>query len=105
MDCHGSLVQGTTKVVSGSGGFGRGVTENRGEGEEEEREQGTAVAAGSVPQSVTVDPSGKFVYVANVSSNNISVYAINQITGALTAGMAEAAETNPFSVTITGTIK
>ena len=30
------------------------------------------VAAGTFPRSVTVDPSGKFAYVANGSANNVS---------------------------------
>jgi hypothetical protein len=33
---------------------------------------------------VTVDPAGKFAYVTNGGSNNISIYAINQASGALT---------------------
>jgi len=33
---------------------------------------------------VTVDPSGKFAYVANNFSNSISMYTINATTGALT---------------------
>jgi len=41
------------------------------------------IAAGSVPDSVTVDPAGKFVYVTNFSSNNVSMYTINPTTGAL----------------------
>jgi 6-phosphogluconolactonase (cycloisomerase 2 family) len=39
--------------------------------------------AGSIPQQVTIDPSGKFALVANAGSNNVSVYAINQIDGRL----------------------
>jgi 6-phosphogluconolactonase len=60
-----------------------------------------AVAAGTNPNSVTVDPSGQYVYVANSGSNNISQYAIGA-GGALTA-MATAtvaAGTNPNSVTV-----
>ncbi len=41
--------------------------------------------AGSGPEVVTVDPSGKFVYVANRSSNDIWAYSIDATTGALTA--------------------
>ncbi|MFZ3091342.1 MAG: beta-propeller fold lactonase family protein [Nitrospirota bacterium] len=66
---------------------------------------GTAVAAGTYPRSVTVDPSGKFAYAANENSSDISVYTINQTTGALTAGTAVAAGTWPTSVTTTGTIQ
>ena len=39
--------------------------------------------AGSIPQQVTIDPSGKFALVANAGSNNVSVYQINQIDGRL----------------------
>jgi DNA-binding beta-propeller fold protein YncE len=39
--------------------------------------------AGTIPQQVTIDPSGKFALVANAGSNNVSVYAINQIDGRL----------------------
>jgi 6-phosphogluconolactonase (cycloisomerase 2 family) len=41
-------------------------------------------AAGGAPQSVSVDPSGKFVYVANSADDSISAYAIDDATGALT---------------------
>ena len=42
------------------------------------------------PNSIAVDPSGRFVYVTNVSNNTstFSVYMIDQTTGALTAGAA-----------------
>ncbi|MEK7702930.1 MAG: beta-propeller fold lactonase family protein, partial [Nitrospirota bacterium] len=65
----------------------------------------TAVAAGAYPISVTVDPSGQFAYAANDGSDNISVYTINQTTGALTAGTAVAAGTNPSSIITTGAIQ
>ncbi|MCX5823506.1 MAG: beta-propeller fold lactonase family protein, partial [Deltaproteobacteria bacterium] len=61
---------------------------------------GTAVAAGTNPASVAVDPSGKFVYAANGGSNNISVYTINTTTGALTAGTTVAAGTSPDSIAV-----
>ena len=67
---------------------------------------GAAVAAGAGPISVTVDPSGKFAYVANSNSNNVSAYTINASTGVLTpAGAAVAAGTWPAFVTTTGTIQ
>jgi 6-phosphogluconolactonase (cycloisomerase 2 family) len=56
------------------------------------------VAAGTYPSSVTVDQSGKFAYAANEGSDNISVYTIDQTTGALVAGAAVAAGTSPTSV-------
>ena len=37
---------------------------------------GSPFAAGSGPHSVTIDPTGQFVYVGNHDSNNISAYAI-----------------------------
>jgi uncharacterized repeat protein (TIGR01451 family) len=47
---------------------------------------GSPFPAGSYPYSVTIDPTGRFVYVANYQSdNNISAYTINPATGALTA--------------------
>ena len=42
-------------------------------------------ARGVGPYSVAVDPSGKFAYVANSDSDNVSGYTINPTTGALTA--------------------
>ncbi len=55
-----------------------------------------------IPDSVTVDPSGKFAYVANSGSSNVSAYTINATTGALTAvpGSPFAAGTTPVSVTV-----
>jgi 6-phosphogluconolactonase (cycloisomerase 2 family) len=62
------------------------------------------VAAGSYPDFVTVDPSGKFVYAAGWSGK-ILVYTIDQATGALIAGTAVAAGSNPICVTTTGVIQ
>ena len=50
--------------------------------------------------SVTVDPKGRFAYVANTRDNTISVYTIDQTTGALITGTAVAAGTTPYSVTV-----
>jgi 6-phosphogluconolactonase len=44
---------------------------------------GSPFPAGFAPHSVTVDPAGKFAYVANEFSNNISAYSISP-NGALT---------------------
>ena len=41
---------------------------------------GSPFAAGLQPASVAVDPSGKFAYVANSSSNDVSAYTINAST-------------------------
>jgi 6-phosphogluconolactonase (cycloisomerase 2 family) len=43
----------------------------------------SAVAAGSNPEAVTVDPTGEHAYVANSVSNDVSVYSVDA-TGALT---------------------
>jgi 6-phosphogluconolactonase len=43
----------------------------------------TAYAAGTQPQSARVDPSGKYLYVANFGGN-IDAYGINQTDGTLT---------------------
>ena len=53
-----------------------------------------AMTSGVAPISYTP----KFAYAANSSSNNISVYTINQTTGALTAGTEVAAGSNPTSI-------
>ena len=58
------------------------------------------VAAGTDPVSVAVDPAGKFAYVANNGSNDVSMYTINATTGALTSIGATAAQSNPSSIVI-----
>lgn len=65
----------------------------------------STIATGTFPYAVTVDPLGKFAYVANNDSGDVSVYTIDQITGALTAGTSVAAGTNPRSVAIDPTGK
>ena len=56
----------------------------------------------AVPFCVVVDPMGRFVYVANADSNNVSAYTINASTGALTpvAGSPFGAGTEPLGVAI-----
>ncbi len=63
---------------------------------------GSPFAAGSGPGSVTVDPSGRFAYVANSGDNTVSAYDINSSTGALSAvaGSPFAAGITPHSVTV-----
>lgn len=57
------------------------------------------VAAGTQPISVTVDPSGRFAYVAADSS--VYAFAINSATGALTAvGSPLATGSQPIAVTV-----
>ncbi len=40
--------------------------------------------AGVYPNALTIDPSGRYLYVANANDNTVSAYAINTTTGALT---------------------
>ena len=59
-------------------------------------------AAGTTPNSVTVDPMGRFAYVANSGDETVSAYTISSSTGALreVAGSPFAAGNDPFSVTV-----
>jgi 6-phosphogluconolactonase len=50
--------------------------------------------------SVAIDPSGKFAYVANNGSNDLSMYTINAATGALTSIGTIAAGITPGSVAV-----
>ena len=43
------------------------------------------IAAGLSPSSIAIHPSGKFVYVANRDSNDISMYTLDTTTGDLTS--------------------
>src|SRR5208282_308395 len=58
------------------------------------------IAAGTGPDSVAVDPGGKFAYVTNSLSNDVSMYTIDATTGALTSIGSIAAGTNPYSVAV-----
>jgi YVTN family beta-propeller protein len=49
---------------------------------------------------VAVDPSGKFAYVTNSGSNDVSMYTINATTGVLTSGGTIAAGSTPTSIAI-----
>jgi 6-phosphogluconolactonase len=68
---------------------------------------GSPFPAGLEPVFVAVDPSGKFVYVANVGSNNVSGYMIDPTNGVLTpiSGSPFPAGIGPNSVAITGCAK
>ncbi len=61
----------------------------------------TPTAAGGAI-SVDVDPSGKFVYTANVNANTISAYSVDTSTGLLTPipGSPFPAGANPFFVAV-----
>ncbi|MEP6602044.1 MAG: beta-propeller fold lactonase family protein, partial [Nitrospirota bacterium] len=59
--------------------------------------------AGTTPQTVTIHPSGSFVYVANAGSGNVTAYTLDQLSGVLTqvAGSPfTTGGTNPQRVTI-----
>jgi 6-phosphogluconolactonase len=58
------------------------------------------IAAGTGPDSVAVDPAGKFAYVANFGSNDVSMYTIDATTGALASIGTIAAGTGPVSVAV-----
>ena len=45
---------------------------------------GSPFASGNWTVGITADPSGKFIYAANFSGNDISAYSINNFSGALT---------------------
>jgi 6-phosphogluconolactonase len=61
---------------------------------------GTPFAGGTSPTFITIDPSGKFAYVAGPGDGTVSAYTINPTTGALTAvaGSPFAAGTEPSVV-------
>jgi YVTN family beta-propeller protein len=56
------------------------------------------IAAGAGPDSVAVDPAGKFAYVTNFGSNDVSMYTIDATTGALASTGTIAAGTVPIAV-------
>ncbi len=62
----------------------------------------TPYATGSLPESIAIDPSGKFAYVGNMHSNNISAFTIDATTGAFApiVGSPFAAGVGPSSVAI-----
>jgi len=62
---------------------------------------GSPFPAGAGPLSVAVDPWGRFAYVANNGSNNVSAYSVGE-NGALTpvAGSPFPAGASPFSVAV-----
>src|SRR6267378_255517 len=62
-----------------------------------------SIGVGPVSVAVAADPSGKFgkfVYVANANSNDVSMYTIDATTGALTSTGTIAAGTSPSSVAV-----
>jgi YVTN family beta-propeller protein len=58
------------------------------------------IAAGTGPDSVAVDPAGKFAYATNFGSNDVSMYTIDASTGALASIGTIAAGTGPVSIAV-----
>jgi YVTN family beta-propeller protein len=58
------------------------------------------IAAKAGPDSVAVDPAGKFAYVTNFESNDVSMYTIDATTGALASTGTIAAGPGPVSVAV-----
>jgi DNA-binding beta-propeller fold protein YncE len=58
------------------------------------------IATGTAPDSVAVDPAGKFAYVANFGSADVSMYTIDATTGALASIGTIAAGLGPVSVAV-----
>jgi 6-phosphogluconolactonase (cycloisomerase 2 family) len=61
-----------------------------------------AVPAGQSPAALVLDPSGRFLYVANGLGNSVSAYGIDQTTGALAElpGSPFATGSNPSAITV-----
>jgi 6-phosphogluconolactonase (cycloisomerase 2 family) len=60
----------------------------------------TDYTAGTNSRSVAVDPTGRFVYVANNGSNTVSMYVINQTNGTLNTKTDYTTGTAPRGVTV-----
>jgi 6-phosphogluconolactonase (cycloisomerase 2 family) len=58
------------------------------------------VAPGIGPVSLSVDPLGQFLYVANETSQNVSAFAIDQATGALSVIGSLVSTTSPQSIAV-----
>ncbi len=58
------------------------------------------IAAGTGPDSVAVDPAGKFAYVTNLDSNDVSMYTIDATTGVLSSIGTIPAGSGPDSVAV-----
>jgi 6-phosphogluconolactonase len=57
---------------------------------------------GGFPMSITIEPRGKYVYVANYNSNSVSSYSLNLANGTLgaSAGTTFSTQTGPTCVTV-----
>jgi hypothetical protein len=61
---------------------------------------GAAVAAGNGPFALAVDPAGKYLYAANNTSNNVSMYTIAAGTGVLVSNGVVAAGNHPEALAV-----
>ena len=76
---------------------------------------GSPFAVGGGPRPLTVDPSGRFLYVARTGAAGVSAFAIDQTTGALVlpeiggapvpTGDGITTGISPFGITTIGTIQ
>lgn len=62
------------------------------------------VAVGDLPFSLAVDASGRFAYVANGGSEDVSIFQIDGVTGALTPAGTAPTGMDPIAMTTTSTI-
>ena len=62
--------------------------------------QPAIVAAGKLPESVAIDPSGKFAYAVNATSNDVWMYSIDTATGNLLSIGTIAVGSGPNSIAI-----
>lgn len=60
-------------------------------------------AAGTKPEGITVDPTGRFAYAVNYGDNTVSAYSIDAATGALTSIAAVSAGNGPSTVKVDAT--
>lgn len=58
------------------------------------------VTSGNTPDGIAVDPSGSYAYVANATSNTVSMYSIDRTTGALTSRGTIASGTGPRELAV-----
>jgi 6-phosphogluconolactonase len=66
---------------------------------------GSPFATGTAPNGLRLDPSGKFLYAVNETSDNISAYSVNPATGILTQLGTFGAGNAPYSIAFTGASK
>jgi 6-phosphogluconolactonase len=56
-------------------------------------------SGGKIPWDFSLDPSGRWMLVANTNSNSIAVFAVNQQSGELTPTQETMSVTLPSNVT------